>query len=88
MVDRRGQILGGMSFCNELPVERYYREARVDHFFDGTSEIHRSVIARSVLKRGAMLFDVHGWGLVARVATRRYVVRTLGKLARRFTLAR
>ncbi len=59
VVDRGVQIFGGMGFCKELPIERYYRDARVYRIFDGTSEIHRSVIARSVLKRGAVLFDVH-----------------------------
>ncbi len=59
VVDRGVQIFGGMGFCKELPIERYYRDARIYRIFDGTSEIHRSVIARSVLKRGAVLFDVH-----------------------------
>lgn len=48
-----------MGFCKELPIERYYRDARIYRIFDGTSEVHRSVIARSVLKRGAALFDVN-----------------------------
>ena len=48
-----------MGFCRELPVERYYRDARIYRIFDGTSEIHRGVIAKSTLKKGASLFDVH-----------------------------
>lgn len=59
VVDRGVQLFGGMGFCKELPIERYYRDARVYRIFDGTSEIHRTVIARSVLKRGAALFDIH-----------------------------
>ena len=59
VVDRGVQVFGGMGFCKDLPIERYYRDARVYRIFDGTSEIHRSVIARSVMKRGAALFDVH-----------------------------
>ena len=59
VVDRAVQVFGGMGFCKELPIERYYRDARVYRIFDGTSEIHRTVIARSVLKRGAPLFDLH-----------------------------
>lgn len=59
VVDRAVQVFGGMGFCKELPIERYYRDARIYRIFDGTSEIHRSVIARSVLKRGAALFDLH-----------------------------
>ena len=59
VVDRAVQIFGGMGFCKELPIERYYRDARIYRIFDGTSEIHRTVIARSVMKKGAALFDVN-----------------------------
>ncbi len=59
VVDRAVQVFGGMGFCKDLPIERYYRDARIYRIFDGTSEIHRGVIARSALKRGAALFDVH-----------------------------
>ncbi len=59
VTDRAVQIHGGMGFCKDLAIERYYRDARILRIFDGTSEIHRSVIARSVLKRGDVLFDVN-----------------------------
>ena len=59
VVDRAVQVFGGMGFCKELPIERYYRDARVYRIFDGTSEIHRSVIAKSALKKGPELFDVN-----------------------------
>lgn len=59
VVDRAVQVFGGMGFCKELPIERYYRDARVYRIFDGTSEIHRTVIARSTMKKGAVLFDVN-----------------------------
>ena len=36
--------------------ERFYRDARIFRIFDGTSEIHRTVIARSMLKHGAARF--------------------------------
>lgn len=58
VVDRAVQIFGGMGFCKDLPIERYYRDARIYRIFDGASEIHRHVIARSALKHGAALFDV------------------------------
>ena len=58
VVDRAVQVFGGMGFCKELPIERYYRDARIYRIFDGTSEIHRTVIAKSVMKKGAALFDV------------------------------
>ncbi|MEM7533661.1 MAG: acyl-CoA dehydrogenase family protein [Chloroflexota bacterium] len=58
VVDRGVQVFGGMGFCKELPIERYYRDARIYRIFDGTSEIHRTVIARSLLKKGAALYDI------------------------------
>lgn len=57
VVDRAVQVFGGMGFCAELPIERYYRDARIYRIFDGTSEIHRGVIARSALRHGSALFD-------------------------------
>jgi acyl-CoA dehydrogenase len=58
VVDRAVQVFGGMGFCKELAIERYYRDARVYRIFDGTSEIHRGVVARNALRFGAALFDV------------------------------
>jgi acyl-CoA dehydrogenase len=59
VVDRAVQVFGGMGYCKELPIERYYRDARIYRIYDGTSEIHRGVIAKSALKKGAELFDVN-----------------------------
>jgi acyl-CoA dehydrogenase len=59
VVDRAVQVFGGMGFCKELPIERYYRDARIYRIYDGTSEIHRGVIAKSAMKKGAVLFDVN-----------------------------
>jgi acyl-CoA dehydrogenase len=59
VVDRAVQVFGGMGYCKELPIERYYRDARIYRIYDGTSEIHRSVIARSLSRRGAALFELH-----------------------------
>ena len=46
------QILGGYGFTTEFPVERYYRDAKVTEIYEGTSEIQRLVIARSILGLG------------------------------------
>ena len=59
VVDRAVQLFGGMGFCKELSIERYYRDARIYRIFDGTSEIHRGVIAKQVMKKGAALHDLH-----------------------------
>lgn len=52
VADKAVQIFGGMGYCRELPVEQLYRDARVYRIFDGASDIHRLVIARSLLKHG------------------------------------
>jgi len=52
--DAAVQIFGGMGLMSELPVERWWRDARVERIWDGTSEIQRHIIARSLLRaRGA-----------------------------------
>lgn len=56
VADRAVQIFGGMGYCKDLPIERFYRDARISRIYDGTSEIHRTVIARSMLKQGARPF--------------------------------
>ena len=43
------QILGGYGYTKEFPVERYYRDAKITEIYEGTSEIQRMVIARSIL---------------------------------------
>ena len=43
------QILGGYGYKKEFPVERYYRDAKITEIYEGTSEIQRLVIARSIL---------------------------------------
>jgi alkylation response protein AidB-like acyl-CoA dehydrogenase len=43
------QILGGYGYTKEFPVERYYRDAKITEIYEGTSEIQRLVIARSLL---------------------------------------
>ena len=57
VVDRAVQVFGGMGFCKDLPIERYYRDARIYRIFDGTSEIHRTVMARTLLKGDTSLYD-------------------------------
>lgn len=59
VVDRGVQIFGGSGFCKDLAIERYYRDARVFRIFDGTSEIHRMSVAKSLLRNGAPLYDIH-----------------------------
>ena len=46
------QIHGGYGYVKEYPVERYYRDARIMEIYEGTSEIQRLVISRSLLRDG------------------------------------
>jgi alkylation response protein AidB-like acyl-CoA dehydrogenase len=47
--DRALQIHGGYGYTREYPVERYFRDVRATRIYEGTSEIQRIVIARSLL---------------------------------------
>ena len=51
VADRALQIFGGRGYRREHPVERYYRELRVDRIWEGTSEIQREILARGLFKR-------------------------------------
>ena len=44
------QIFGGMGLMEELPIERFWRDARVERIWDGTSEIQRHIISRDILR--------------------------------------
>ncbi len=59
VVDRALQILGGRGYMRENPVERLYRDIRVDRIWEGTSEIQRSIIAGQIKKRGLSVYS--GW---------------------------
>ena len=59
IVDRAVQIHGGRGYMRREPVERLYRELRVDRIWEGTSEIQRMVIANELRKRGAEVYA--GW---------------------------
>lgn len=56
VADRAVQVFGGMGYCKDLPIERFYRDARIFRIYDGTSEIHRTIVARAMLKHGASRF--------------------------------
>jgi len=54
VTDQAVQIFGGMGVMSDFPVERFWRDARIERIWDGTSEIQRHIISRSMLReRGA-----------------------------------
>src|SRR5215472_12260733 len=56
VVDKAVQIFGGRGYMRENPVERLYRDIRVDRIWEGTSEIQRLVIGGQLRKRGIGVF--------------------------------
>jgi alkylation response protein AidB-like acyl-CoA dehydrogenase len=50
VADEAIQVLGGMGLMDELPLERIWRDARVDRIWDGTSEIQRHIVSRQLLR--------------------------------------
>ena len=59
VVDKALQIFGGRGYMRENPVERLYRDLRVDRIWEGTSEIQRSIIAGQIKRRGLDVYT--GW---------------------------
>ena len=59
VADRAVQIYGGLGYCRDLPIERYYRDARIYRIYDGTSEIHRTIIARAISKGDQNFYNLN-----------------------------
>ena len=59
VVDKALQIMGGRGYMRECPIERLYRDVRVDRIWEGTSEIQRVVIGGVIRKRGLEVYT--GW---------------------------
>jgi len=49
VTDKALQVFGGIGFWNSSPIERVYRDARAQRFEEGTNEIQKTIIARSIL---------------------------------------
>ena len=50
VTDQALQVHGGMGLMEDLPLERLWRDARVERIWDGTSEIQRHIISRELLR--------------------------------------
>jgi alkylation response protein AidB-like acyl-CoA dehydrogenase len=59
VIDKAVQILGGRGYMRENPVERLYRDVRVERIWEGSSEIQRMIIGGQIKKRGLQVYT--GW---------------------------
>ncbi|WP_374380661.1 acyl-CoA dehydrogenase family protein [Dongia sp.] len=50
VADHAVQIFGGMGMMEDFPIQRFWRDARIERIWEGTSEIHRDIIARDILR--------------------------------------
>jgi acyl-CoA dehydrogenase len=53
-VDRAVQVHGGLGYLRTMPVERFYRDARLHRLHEGTSEVQRVIIGGGLLRDGGM----------------------------------
>ncbi len=53
------QVFGGYGYCEDYPVERLYRDAKITELYEGTSEIHRLVLARGLLDANAKVWETN-----------------------------
>ncbi|EDT39001.1 acyl-CoA dehydrogenase family protein [Burkholderia ambifaria] len=51
VTDHAVQIYGGMGLMDELPIERFWRDARIERIWEGTSEIQRHILSKEILRR-------------------------------------
>lgn len=57
VLDKAVQVLGGRGYMRENPVERLYRDVRVDRIWEGTSEIQRSIVGGRIRKEGMAIYS-------------------------------
>ena len=53
VTDNALQVMGGMGVTRDMPLERFWRDARIERIWEGTSEIHRDIISKDVLREFA-----------------------------------
>lgn len=51
VTDHAVQIFGGMGLMDELPIERFWRDARIERIWEGTSEIQRHILSKEIMRQ-------------------------------------
>jgi alkylation response protein AidB-like acyl-CoA dehydrogenase len=50
------QLFGGYGFMRDYPIEKFMRDAKITQIYEGTNQIQRLVIARSLIREGSSIF--------------------------------
>ena len=68
MASRAVEVLGGVGFTKDYPVEKLYRDAKIGRIYEGTSNMQKMTIAKQILGNAPVVTSTRLWGGLPRSA--------------------